>query len=111
MELKRYTGREVLATRPDVKIKIRKEKPCIMIDVAISAERNVRQSEAEWKIKYSSLYTETHQTWNMKCMGPRNSNKRFKETIGSHTRKTFSTFTTTDSYTWNITLNTESAVV
>jgi hypothetical protein len=41
----------------------------------------------------------------------RNSNKRFKEIFGIHTKKTFSTFTTQDSYTWNITLNTDSTAV
>ena len=39
------------------------------------------------------------------------SNKRFKEQFGSHTRKTFNRFTKTDSCTWNITRNTESAAV
>jgi len=35
------------------------------------------------------------------------SNKRFQETFGSHARKSFSTVTTKDSYTWNITHSTE----
>jgi hypothetical protein len=38
----------------------------------------------------------------------RNSNKRFKEKFVSHTRKHFNRFATKDSYTWNITHNTES---
>jgi hypothetical protein len=41
----------------------------------------------------------------------RNSNKRIKEKFGSHTRKTFNTFTTKDSCTWNMTLNMESTAV
>ena len=41
----------------------------------------------------------------------RNSNKRFKEIFGSCNRKTFDRFTTKDSYTWNITHNTESTGV
>ena len=40
-----------------------------------------------------------------------NSNKRFREKSGSHTRKTLDRFTTKDSYTWNITHNTESTAV
>jgi len=40
-----------------------------------------------------------------------NSNRRFKEKSASHTRKTFNRFTTKDSYTWNITHNTENTVV
>jgi len=36
-----------------------------------------------------------------------NSNEKRKEKFGSCTRKTFYRFTTKDSYTWNITHNTE----
>jgi hypothetical protein len=41
----------------------------------------------------------------------RNSNRRFKETFGSHTGKTFNRFATRGSCTWNITHNTESTAV
>jgi hypothetical protein len=40
-----------------------------------------------------------------------NSNEKPKEKLGSCTRKTFDRFTTKDSYTWNITHNTESTAV
>jgi hypothetical protein len=40
-----------------------------------------------------------------------NSNKKLKEKFGSFTRKTLDRFTTKDSYTWNITHNTESTAV
>jgi hypothetical protein len=40
-----------------------------------------------------------------------NNNNNNKEKFGSHTRKTFNTFTTKDSCTWNITRNTESTAV
>ena len=40
-----------------------------------------------------------------------NSNKRFKEKLVSPTRKPFDRFTTKDSYTLNITHNTESTAV
>ena len=39
------------------------------------------------------------------------SNEKPKGKFGSCTRKTFARFTTKDSYTWNITLNTESTAV
>jgi len=39
------------------------------------------------------------------------SNKRFKEKLVSHTRKAINRFIIKDSYTWNITHNTESTVV
>jgi hypothetical protein len=40
-----------------------------------------------------------------------NSNATLKENFGSCTRKTLDSFTTKDSYTWNITYNTESTAV
>jgi len=39
------------------------------------------------------------------------SNEKLKEKFGSCTRKTFNRFTIKDSYTWNITHNTESTAV
>ena len=52
------------------------------------------------------MYDNTANNWSH-----RNSNERFKEKFGSHTRKTFSIFTTTDSHTRNITHDTESIAV
>ena len=40
-----------------------------------------------------------------------NRNEKLKEKFGNCTRKTFDRFTTKDSYTWNITHNTESTAV
>jgi len=40
-----------------------------------------------------------------------NSNEKLKEKFGSCTGKTFDRFTTKDSYTWDITHNTESTAV
>jgi len=40
-----------------------------------------------------------------------NSNEKLKEKFGNYTRKTLERFTTKDSYTWNITRNTESTAV
>ena len=40
-----------------------------------------------------------------------NSNEKLKEKFGNCTKKTFGRFTTKDSYTWNITHNTESTAV
>jgi len=46
-----YTEREFTANSPDVIIKNKKEKTCILIDVTIPADRNVAQKEAEKKLK------------------------------------------------------------
>jgi len=41
--------------RPDVIIKNKKEKTCTLIDLAIPADRNVVQKEAENNLEYKSL--------------------------------------------------------
>ena len=60
------THREVTANRPDIIIKNKKEKTCTLMDVAIPADRNVVQKEAEKKLKYKSLCIEIR-VWNLKC--------------------------------------------
>jgi hypothetical protein len=56
--IKQYTDREVTANRPDIIIKNKKEKICTLIDVAIPADRNFVQKEAEKKLKYKSICVE-----------------------------------------------------
>jgi len=62
-----HTDREVTANRPTITINNKKEKTCTLIDVAIPADRNVVQKEAENKLKYKSLGTEIQRMWNLKC--------------------------------------------
>jgi len=62
-----HTDREVKANRPDIIIKNKKGKKCTLIDVAIPADRNVVQKEAEKKLKYKSLCIEIQRMWNLKC--------------------------------------------
>ena len=45
-----HTDREVTTNRPDI-IKNKKEKTCILIDVAIPVDRNVVQKDKEKKLK------------------------------------------------------------
>ena len=113
-----HTDREVTTNRADIIIQNKKEKTCTLIDVAIPADRNVVQKESEKQLKYRSLCIEMRRMWKLKCtvvpviigaagIVTRSLNEKF----GSCTRKTFDRFTTKDSYTWNITHNTESAAV
>ena len=86
--------------------------------MAIPAGRNAVQKEAEKKLKKQAfmyrdtanvepeLYDYTSNNWSHW-----NSNEKLKEKFGSFIRKTFDRFTTKDSYTWNITHNTESTAV
>ena len=54
----------------------------------------------------ANLEPETSNNWNHW-----DSNEKLKKKFGSCTRKTFDRFSTKDSYTWNITHNTESTAV
>jgi hypothetical protein len=113
-----HTDREVTANRPDIIIKNKREKTCTLIDVAIPADRNVVQKEAEKKLKIQEfmyrdttklepeMYDYTSNNWSQW-----NSNEKLKEKFVSGTRKTFYRFTTKDSYSWNITHNTESTTM
>jgi hypothetical protein len=111
-----HTDREVTANRPDI-TKNKKEKTCTPIDMAIPADRNIVQKKAEKKLKYKSLCIEIQRMWNLKCTiipvitGATGTVTRSLKKFGSCTRKTFDRFTTKDSYTWNITHNTESTAV
>ena len=62
-----HTDREVTTNRPDIIIKNKKEKTRTLIDVAIPADRNVVQKQAEKKLKYKSLCIEVQRMWNLKC--------------------------------------------
>jgi len=53
-----HTDREVTASRQDIIIKNKKEKTCILVDVAMPTDRNVVQNETEKKLKYKSLCIE-----------------------------------------------------
>jgi hypothetical protein len=45
----------------------KKEKTCTPIDVAIPADRNVVQKEAEKKLKYKCLSIGIQRMWSLKC--------------------------------------------
>jgi hypothetical protein len=53
-----HTDRGVTANKPDIIIKNKKEKICILVGVAIPVDRNVTHKEAEKKLKYKSLRIE-----------------------------------------------------
>ena len=47
-----HTDREVTANRSDIIITNKKEETCTLIDVAVPADRNIVQKEAENNLKY-----------------------------------------------------------
>jgi hypothetical protein len=50
-----HTDGEVTANRPDIIIENKKEKTCILTDVAIPVDRNIVQKQAKKKLIYKSL--------------------------------------------------------
>ena len=110
-----HTDREVTANRPDIIIKnkkrenmhtdrcgnTRRQKYC-----AKGSGKEVKIQEFMYRDKTNvepEMYEYTSNNWSHW-----NSNEKLKEKFGNCTRKTFDRFTTKDSYTWNITHNTES---
>ena len=63
----REREKEVTANKSDITIENQKEKICTLIDVAIPADRDVVQKEAEKKLKYKRLCIEIKRMWNLKC--------------------------------------------
>jgi hypothetical protein len=59
--------RQVLANRPDIIVKNKKDKTCLVIDVAVPSDKNVIQKEAKRKLEYKNLSIEIQRMWNMKC--------------------------------------------
>ena len=52
--------------KPDIIIRDNEKGTCILIDVAISGDRNVIKKEAEKILKYKDLTTEIQRMWNVK---------------------------------------------
>jgi hypothetical protein len=61
------TDREVLANRPDIIVKNKKDKTYLLNDVAIPSGKTVIQKEVGKKLKYKHLSIEIQRMWNMKC--------------------------------------------
>jgi hypothetical protein len=61
------TDREVLTNRLVITNKNKKDNICLLIDAAISSDRNVIQKESEKKLKYKNSSIEIQRMWNMKC--------------------------------------------
>jgi hypothetical protein len=90
----------------------------IIIIIIIPAVRKVVQKEVEKRFNIQEFRYRDTTNVELKtydCISYNwsnwNSNEKLKEKSGSYTRKTFDRFTTADSYTWNITYNTESTAV
>jgi hypothetical protein len=111
-----HSDKEVIANRPNILIKKREN---LHTDRCSNIRRQnccAKGSGKELKIQeimyrdttnvQPEMYDYTSNNWSHW-----NSNENLKEKFGICTGKTFDRFTTKDSYTWNITHNTESTAV
>jgi len=60
------TDRTIPNNKPEVIIRDNEKGTCMLIDVAISGDRNVIQKEAENILKYEDLTIELQRMWNVK---------------------------------------------
>ena len=61
-----HTDRTIKANKPDISIKNKKEKTCILIDLAVPSDRNTSVKVAEKLSKYKDLEIEITRMWGMK---------------------------------------------
>ena len=60
------TDRTIPNNKPDIIIRDNENGTCMLIDVAISGDRNVIKKEAEKLLKYKDLTIEIQRMWNVK---------------------------------------------
>jgi len=60
------TDRTIPNNKPDIIIRDNENGTCVLIDVAISGDRNVIKKEAEKILKYKDLTIEIQRMWNVK---------------------------------------------
>ena len=61
-----HTDRKIYADRPDIIIKDHREKTCIMLDVAVPADKNISLKEFQKLSKYKDLKIEVTKIWKLK---------------------------------------------
>jgi hypothetical protein len=113
-----HTDREVTANRPDITVKNKKRENTHTDRCGNTGRQKCCAKGRGKEVKIQEfMYRDTTNVEPEMCdytsnnWSHWNSNEKLKEIIGSCTRKTFDRFTTKDSYSWNITHNTESAAV
>ena len=66
-DLSIHTDREIRANRPDIVIKDKQEKSCLLIDMSIPTEKNISGKVTEKLSKYRDLEIENGRMWGMKA--------------------------------------------
>ena len=60
------TDRIIPNNKPDIITRDNEKETCMLIDIAISGDRNVIKKEADKILKYKDLTIEIQRTWNVK---------------------------------------------
>ena len=63
-----HTDQEIKANRPDIIVKGKSKKQCILIDIAVPSERNIAAKEVEKLSKYKDREIEIDKVWNSKTI-------------------------------------------
>ena len=61
-----HRDRTIANNKPDIIIRDNEKGTCVLIDAAISGDRNVINEEAEEVLKYRDLEIEIQRVWNLK---------------------------------------------
>jgi hypothetical protein len=61
------TDRTIPNNKPDIIIRDNENRTCMLIDFAISGDRNVIKKENEKILKYKDIAIETQRMWNVKA--------------------------------------------
>lgn len=61
------TDRTIKANKPDIILKDKVKKECLIIDVAIPSDHNITEKEAEKRLKYKDLLIEIQRMWDLKA--------------------------------------------
>ena len=88
------TDRTIPNNKPDIIIRDNEKGTCMLIDVAISGDRNVIKKEAEKILKYKDLTIKIQRIWNVKNKSDTSNNRGdwgyfevIQEICEQHTRK------------------------
>ena len=99
------TDRTIPNNKPDIIIRDNEAGTCMLIDVAISGDKNVIKKEAKKILKFKDLTIEIKRMWNVKTrvipaiiVATGNISKSFKKIHKEHNRKPCSEGTTENSH-------------
>ena len=61
-----HTDMEIKANRPDIVVKDKEERRCVLVDIAVPSESNTSAKFTEKLSKYNDLEIEVNSMWDMK---------------------------------------------